>query len=230
MIEHFLPFGRHRGEPPAAVDSGYLSWFLRTCKLSSGLRRAIRDTLVARGVPVPPPPPPKPPPVCRHCDGVTLTLSWQQLGGKGGRTIRADCQRCGRFVTFVAQTDANVAEADARAKRMRQRTFFNDLCGCSGGRVMATDATVKLGSKTSGHCLGCHVPLQAAARWCVSCFRRGQRPCPTCISGGKLVPQYRRQKGKPPSICPTCGGTTVIFDVEQAMRAAHDGAGGAGMK
>jgi hypothetical protein len=114
MIEHFLPFGRHKGQPPASVPTDYLEWLLRTCKLSSGLRAAVRAELVRRGVnpsQLPPEPPAKAPPSCRRCRGREPSLSWQELGG-GRRAIRANCQWCGRFVTFVAQTPGNVVRAD----------------------------------------------------------------------------------------------------------------------
>jgi hypothetical protein len=112
VTEHWLPFGKHRGASPRDVPSDYLGRLLRECKLSSGLRAAVADELRRRGHDVPVQPP-APPPRCRRCGGLNMALYWQELAGQGTRTIRADCRRCGRFVTFVPQTEANVARADA---------------------------------------------------------------------------------------------------------------------
>jgi hypothetical protein len=113
---HWIPFGKHAGKSPADVPADYLVWMLRNCKLSTGLRAAIRADLIRRSVDsskLPPEQEPAPPPRCRRCGGMEMRLYWQELAGKGARTIRADCKRCGRFTTFVPQTAANVAQADA---------------------------------------------------------------------------------------------------------------------
>jgi hypothetical protein len=104
-----MPFGKHKGQPLAEVPSEYLRW-LTTIKLSPGLRTAVHTELAERGEKVPPAPLAKKP-HCRRCGGHLLCLTWQELGGAGGRAIRADCLRCGRFVTYVAQTPENVAIA-----------------------------------------------------------------------------------------------------------------------
>jgi uncharacterized protein (DUF3820 family) len=108
---HVLPFGRHRGQAPSAVPSDYLLWLLRKCNPSSGLRSAITDTLRSRGVEVEAPTP-KPPPTCRRCGCLDLVVSWHEIRG-GRRAVRADCQRCGRFVGMLSETPDNVAKADA---------------------------------------------------------------------------------------------------------------------
>src|SRR5262245_9367476 len=102
MIEHYLPFGKHRGQPPRDVPADYLGWLLRNCKLSSGLRNAIADELAGRGVAAPaiPAPTPKPPPHCRRCGGRELLVTWHEIRG-GRRTIRGDCCACGRLVAFL---------------------------------------------------------------------------------------------------------------------------------
>jgi hypothetical protein len=112
MVGHFVPFGRYRKKPLADVPADYLGWLLRTCKLSSGLRAAVAGELRRRGHDVPPQPVP-PPPRCRSCGGAELCLSWQELGGAGGRTIRGECRRCGHFVSFLPLTEENVRRADA---------------------------------------------------------------------------------------------------------------------
>jgi uncharacterized protein (DUF3820 family) len=114
MSEHWIPFGRHRGQAPRDVPTGYLAWFLRECKPSSGLRACITDVLRSRGVEAPSatPPVPKPPPTCRRCGGRELTVSWHEIRG-AARRVRGDCKRCGRLVGFLAHSAANIAAADA---------------------------------------------------------------------------------------------------------------------
>jgi hypothetical protein len=43
------------------------------------------------------------------------------------------------------------------------------------------------------------------------------------MDGKQLKPAYRRRKGEPLLVCLTCGNARVIFDPEQAMRAARGG-------
>jgi hypothetical protein len=143
MIEHKMPFGKHVGKPVSAVtDTGYLDWFLRLPKLSSGLRRAIRAELIFRGEDPSqlPPDPPFKPVVCRHCDNRDLCITWHEQS-HGNRVIRADCDRCGRFVGFLPLTPENVAQADAARSStglldalMRVETERVELV-CHDGRI-----------------------------------------------------------------------------------------------
>ncbi len=116
MTTHTLPFGKHKGRPPADVPADYLDWMLRTCKLTPGLRGAIRGELLGRGADpssLPPEPEAKALPQCRGCGGDEHRLHWQQLAGAGARVIRADCRRCGQYVCFAPQTAENLSRADA---------------------------------------------------------------------------------------------------------------------
>jgi hypothetical protein len=115
MTTHTLPFGKHRGKPPGDVPVDYLLWLVRTCKLSSGLRAAIRADLLAREVDEDqlPPEPQAQAPCCRRCGHAALRLAWQPLAGtESSRVIRADCRACGAFVYFAPQTPDNIALAD----------------------------------------------------------------------------------------------------------------------
>jgi hypothetical protein len=114
MTEHFMPFGKYRGHPPRSVPTHYLDWFIRTCKLSSGLRTAVRVELLSRpdGPRDLPPEPVGPSLTCARCGGRETRLSWQQVGN-GEKRIRAECRRCQRFVAFAPLTPANVASANA---------------------------------------------------------------------------------------------------------------------
>jgi hypothetical protein len=112
---HAMPYGKHRGRAPDEVPCDYLLWMLRNCKLSGGLRQAIRDSLLAREVDedqLPPEPAPQAP-CCRRCGGVELLLTWQALGNTESKVIRAECRGCGAFVYFAPQTPENVALADS---------------------------------------------------------------------------------------------------------------------
>src|SRR5262245_28044272 len=116
---HYLPFGRHRGTDPRDVsDTGYLLWFLTTCRPSMGLRTAIRDALQQRGFDLstlPPPPPPQRP-QCPNCRGQVEAprCTWQQ-DRAGHRRIRATCPSCQSYCGFVPLVEPFVSEADAAA-------------------------------------------------------------------------------------------------------------------
>jgi hypothetical protein len=113
-MTHHMPFGRYKGDPVWSVPSDYLGWMLRTCKLSTGLRQAVRAELHARGE-LPPGLAAEPaarPPRCGRCGGADLDVYWQELGGAGGRSIRAECRACRRFVAFLPMTPENTARAD----------------------------------------------------------------------------------------------------------------------
>jgi hypothetical protein len=89
---------------------------LRTCKLSSGLRVAVRTELLSRpaGPRDLPPEPASPPPKCDRCHSRDIALSWQQLAN-GAKRIRAECRHCHGFIKFMPETPENVAAADAAA-------------------------------------------------------------------------------------------------------------------
>jgi hypothetical protein len=114
-----MPYGKYRDVPVCDVPQDYLAWFLANCKVSSGLRAAMREELVRRGTDpatLPPKPAEKPQPQCRRCGGTELRLSWQPLSNTSNRMIRGDCRRCDVFVSYVAQTDANVSEANVMSR------------------------------------------------------------------------------------------------------------------
>jgi hypothetical protein len=113
MMGHFLPFGKYRNQPPESVPTDYLWWFFNNCKLSTGLRWAVRAELASR--PDCPHLTPESEPVsprCQRCGNDELSVIWHEQRG-GVRLPRADCPRCGRFVTFLPLLPENVARADA---------------------------------------------------------------------------------------------------------------------
>jgi hypothetical protein len=109
-----LPFGKHQGQPLPEIPPGYLQWLLRECKLSSGLRSAVADELVRRGLPAPPPPP-TPEPACHWCgfDG-EMNYGWMQ-DRLGRRQIRRTCGSCDRRLGFAPQEPPYTNMADAAA-------------------------------------------------------------------------------------------------------------------
>jgi len=97
---YVLPFGKHAGVPLAAVPGDYLAWLLGAAKLSTGLRANVAAELLGRGHAVPPAPPPRSIAPCRRCGpSVGVLVHWQQLR-TGQRRLRAECRRCGKFLTY----------------------------------------------------------------------------------------------------------------------------------
>jgi hypothetical protein len=118
--EHRLPFGKHRGRPLAEVPADYLLWALQECKLSSGLRAAIaaeyeRRYATCEILDAPPPAPePSPLPACRQCGVAGIIAHWQE-DCAGGRRIRGECVRCGRFLCWLPQLEPWIRQADYNA-------------------------------------------------------------------------------------------------------------------
>lgn len=47
--DYIMPFGKHKGEDIATIDTGYLRWVDENCEnISEGLRNAITGELAAR--------------------------------------------------------------------------------------------------------------------------------------------------------------------------------------
>jgi uncharacterized protein (DUF3820 family) len=108
-----LPFGCHKGRALPEIPAAYLCWLLRATKLSSGLRSAVCAELKRRGVAVPDPPPPLP--ACERCGpgaGHRCTWAGDRLGR---RHVRAECGRCGGFLTFPPSVPPYSTMADAAA-------------------------------------------------------------------------------------------------------------------
>lgn len=108
-----MPWGMHRGRPPAEIDSGYLTWFLGACQVSPGVRAAISAELRSRGVDPPPVPEPQPVPPCRKHPTAPIRFTWTQ-DSLGRRHIKASCSSCQRFLRFAPQTEQYVTLADGR--------------------------------------------------------------------------------------------------------------------
>jgi hypothetical protein len=107
-----LPFGKYKGWEPIEAPTDYLQWMIKTCKLSTGLKAAIRAELEARGVSLPTGPEVSAgAPPCKSCGNKIALVEWQTLADKR-RMIRATCCRCGGFMGFLPQTDHNKDLAD----------------------------------------------------------------------------------------------------------------------
>lgn len=115
MVQPCFFFGKHRERPLPDVPTSYLAWALRECKLSTGLRTAVRAELLSRpDCPAALPAQPRPQEVrCHRCGGAELVVYWHQLQGQGGRRIRASCAACHGYIQFLPETPENVALADA---------------------------------------------------------------------------------------------------------------------
>lgn len=111
-----LPFGRHKGRPPAEVPTSYLNWLIRTVKLSSGLRAAVAAELQSRGSSVPPAPAPAPPRDCRTCPGAEILCLWGEARN-GRRFIWGECSRCRRSVGHLPLVPPYTTRADAAASK-----------------------------------------------------------------------------------------------------------------
>jgi uncharacterized protein (DUF3820 family) len=59
-MEHFMPYGLHKGRLLSEVEAAHLIWFVRECCPPYGLHWGICQELARRGLdcPVPPPAPP----------------------------------------------------------------------------------------------------------------------------------------------------------------------------
>jgi hypothetical protein len=115
-VKHVLPFGRHMGQPLAAVPTSYLSWLLRETKLSGGLRSAVAAELESRGQPAPAPPP-RPVHPCHECGpGPGVTLFWYE-DALGRKRIRAECNKCRRTADHPPCVEPYTTMADANASR-----------------------------------------------------------------------------------------------------------------
>jgi hypothetical protein len=110
---HRLPFGKHKGETPAAVPTDYLAWLLANVRLSSGLRRAVTDELRARGRGVPLLELP-PEPVCPDCGLDTrIHYGWLETSN-GERRIQRVCG-CGRLLGFAPHVEPFLGLAERSA-------------------------------------------------------------------------------------------------------------------
>jgi hypothetical protein len=112
--EHVMPFGKYKDKPLAEVPSPYLSWLLRECKLSSGLRAAVADELSRRSINAPAAPPPRPIVRCRQHPDAEPLCYWMQ-DRLGRRRIRAECSHCRRMVDHPPIVEPYVSMADRNA-------------------------------------------------------------------------------------------------------------------
>jgi hypothetical protein len=114
----------YTGQALRSIPSDYLAWSLRTCKLSTPLRTAVRAELLSRhDCPRLPPEPTPKPLLCPERGSADARLYWQEQAS-GRKALRADCAQCGSFIKFAAQTKENVALAAqtmAAGERERHR-------------------------------------------------------------------------------------------------------------
>jgi uncharacterized protein (DUF3820 family) len=112
---HTLPFGKHKNRPLPEVPSDYLLWMARTCRLSTGLRAAVGAELAHRGLEVPSMPEPNPKiPLCARCGIESFAVCWQEVRS-GERRIRAECMKCGRWLSWLPVAEPWIRQADANA-------------------------------------------------------------------------------------------------------------------
>ncbi len=138
-----LPFGKHKGEALSTVPTDYLRWLIANCKLSSGLRAAVVESLAARGVEVPPPAPPRSLRFCADHPGVPPLCFWME-DRLGRRRIRAECRRCRRSVDcpplvppFTTMADALASPAPILDALTRMDEMGIEVC--SDGRSVWLD-------------------------------------------------------------------------------------------
>jgi hypothetical protein len=116
MNAQTIPFGKHQHTPLDEVPGDYLSWLLRNCKLSSGLRSAVAEELARRGVEAPEDKPVQIP-NCTRCGNTIRDFVWQQ-DATGGRRIRVECRDpgCRKFIMWAPLLPEFIAEADRHAE------------------------------------------------------------------------------------------------------------------
>ena len=118
-----LPFGKYAGVPFAKVPTDYLRWTGQECRLSTGLRSAVRDELARRGVALPEPPM-APPRGCGRC-GHTGEPRAAWLHQRDGRkAICGECAGCGSWLGALPLTPENVRLADAGTDLAALLTFL----------------------------------------------------------------------------------------------------------
>ena len=107
-----MPFGKHAGKPLSAVPTGYLSWALANCRLSSGIRSAIGAELRGRGEPAPVTDTAALP-TCPTCpNGGDIAYSWDR-DSIGRPVIRRRCRTCGRKLSLAVEMGEAMALANA---------------------------------------------------------------------------------------------------------------------
>jgi hypothetical protein len=110
---HILPYGKHRGQAPAEVATDYLRWFLKTCKLSAGLRAAVAAELENRNVRVRLEPPPRLLRVCpEHGAAGGARIQWT-VDRLGRKHLQVRCKTCNRFLDVAPQVPEYVEQASA---------------------------------------------------------------------------------------------------------------------
>src|SRR5262245_6485233 len=112
-----LYFGKHKGQELSEIPSGYLTWALRTVKLSSGIRQAVASELARRGAAVPPPatnPAAGWRGPCSGCGCKAIDYRWHEFSN-GTKQIRASCSRCHAWLGTAPRVEPYTTEADRNA-------------------------------------------------------------------------------------------------------------------
>lgn len=110
LPEPVFHFGRHKNRPLANIPGDYLLWALKTVKLTSRLREAVRPELTRRGAKVPASPPASPR-ACPQCGGMDIQATWR-TASNGALHIRGTCHDCGAWCGSLPQTPENVRAAN----------------------------------------------------------------------------------------------------------------------